>query len=261
MPETAHRNNDQYSVFGDYIAFINDNTPYLYKASNKQIKRIPAPTPDRTQHYNYIYASQAGVYFTFEDYPTYSLYFYGYSDAKANILFETDEEICRMFHVENEQVIYFEYSRNCESGFGSIDFSSIPKGAHTDITTTYDVMLRNGSGEEIRSYYDCLLYVANGGIIKKVDYRTGEVTEVAPDAIEHNYDSGGLFRKGYSFYTPVSFKRIGDWIYYRMNGDINKYCRVSLSAPGEIEMIREYSDEERIELYKSLKDIPEIQLQ
>ena len=67
-----------------------------------------------------------------------------------------------------------------------------------------------------------------------------------------------LSRKGYSFYTPVSFNRIGDWIIYPMNGDHGKYCRISLTAPGEVEMMRNYSDEERMELAKSLKALPEM---
>ena len=68
-------------------------------------------------------------------------------------------------------------------------------------------------------------------------------------------------RKGYSFYTPVTFNRIGDWIIYPMNGAYGKYCRVLLTAPGEVEMIRDYSDEERKELTKSLKALPEMRPQ
>ena len=43
-----------------------------------------------------------------------------------------------------------------------------------------------------------------------------------------------------------------------MNGDHGKYCRISLTAPGEVEMMRNYSDEERMELAKSLKALPEM---
>lgn len=241
----------QLSIQENYIAFIDDGMPYLYSIDTKKLKKIQTPTAE--PYDQAIFAASSGVYL-YND-PNHTMYFYDYSTQDVNFLFSTYDHIREIYHVEGGK-IYFKWG-NWDSKCGMIDLSEIQERNNIEFSSDFDLMMNN---PVIHSYHDCLVYVAEGGIIKKLNYRTGEVEEIATDAKEHHHDSGGLFKKGYSYYTPVDFRRIGNWICYRMNADYNKPCRVLLSSPGEVELIRKYSDEEHSELLKSISNLPEIEV-
>ena len=218
------------SLYGDRIVFLDDGMPYLYSFSTKKITRIMVPPTERTTHYQMVYATESGVYIGLYDHPHHKMYFYDYSTGKVNLLF-TDIEINEIYHVEDKKIYCLIYDLNYK--LGMIDLATIQVGSAAKLNVKYDVMVHNGN-YSIQPYGECILYVSNSRTIKKLNYKTGEIIEIANDAAEYNHDDGGLFRKGGFWYTPCPIKCIGGWVYYPMKGDTGKWCRVSLNNPEEI---------------------------
>lgn len=218
------------SLYGDRIVFLDDGMPYLYSLSTKKITRIMVPPTERTTHYQMVYATESGVYIGLYDHPHHKMYFYDYSTGKVNLLF-TDIEINEIYHVEDKKIYCQIYDLNYK--FGMIDLATIQVGSAAKLNVKYDVMVHNGD-YSIQPYGECILYVSNSRTIKKLNYKTGEIIEIANDAAEYHHDDGGLFRKGGFWYTPCPIKCIGGWVYYPTKGDTGKYCRVSLDNPEEI---------------------------
>ena len=96
-------------------------------------------------------------------------------------------------------------------------------------------------GSVIHPYKDCLIFVAPGGRITRVDYETGETIVLTDDATSHHHLDGGLFRKSSSWDEPVEFNRVGNYIYYFANGDYSRVCKLSITNPNEKEVFsRDY---------------------
>ena len=249
------------SVYNGHIAYIDNNIgPAVYDMETRTISKIPVPEGSCEA----LYAVDEGVYFSISNHPTYSMNFYDYASKKAKVLFETKDAIYRIYHIENESLFYVQTDWRCTL----LDLSN----ASTEKVTAakiYDAMKTDYQGENIYAYRDCLVYVARGGIVKAVDYETGEAKEIASDAYKHHYDSGGLFRKASSWDTPEILNRIGDWVWYNLKGDHGKKVRVSLRNPGAIEFIQTQLDESedivvRFEKEKAFGaatyEIPEIEM-
>lgn len=97
--------------------------------------------------------------------------------------------------------------------------------------------------DSVQTYDDCLLYVAEDGSLKMLDYASDGIIPLAENACEHLGSQGALFRKAQSIVTPSQLCRVGNWVIYNIDGGTEAY-KVSTKEPGYFRPVRAYSIDE-----------------
>ena len=155
----------------------------------------------------------------------------------------------KVYHAQFTSLLYCKhpnifYILNAEP-YGATSISKVGTMSCTLVPECNDVVgdgieypvMKGLGGSVVHAYRDCLILVAPGGKVEKIDYETGETTMLTDDASEHHHLDGGLFRKSSSWDTPVNFSRVGNFLYYFANGDYSRVCKLSITNPGEKEVI------------------------
>ena len=219
------------SACDDKVVFVGgDDKSYVYDITTRKCLEIPGVSSCWS-----IFAVQSGIYIISDG----ALKFFDYKTKEITIVVE------RISSNSLDDLLYCNQSGN----FYILEHSSYSSPARfrrvcvTTGTSTrnQDYTLMKHLGIVIRAYKDCLIFVAPGGRITRVNYETGETTVLADDATSHHHLNGGLFRKSSSWDEPVEFDRVGNYIYYFANGDYSRVCKLSIKNPSEKEVFsRDY---------------------
>lgn len=219
------------SAYDDKVVFVGgDDKGYIYDVTTQKCREIPGVSGCWS-----VFAVQSGIYFISDG----TLKFYDCKTKEITIVAEniSSSSYGKLLYCSQSGVFYI-----LESGaFGSsTGFRRVCSTAgHAIGNQRYSLMEHLGS--VIHAYKDCLIFVAPGGRITRVDYESGETTVLADDATSHHHLDGGLFRKSSSWDEPVEFDRVGNYIYYFANGDYSRVCKLSITNPGEKEVFsRDY---------------------
>lgn len=257
FPMTGGRNKTSRSACGTHLAYRDDKQGLcVFDLTTKSTVVVPIHL-ERSQSIGDIFAVPNGVYFFFDSYPEYSVRFYDYYTQELTTVFKSKVRINKIYAVY-ESKFYVQYHDDYSSDpyYGIFDIEGALLNQVFSPQTTLDVMLFHLSSEGIiRGYHDQLIYTAKDGIIKAVDYVSGEIREIASCGKDHTYLPGGLFSKSSSWDDPVHFWRLGNWIYFYMNEDRDKPCCVSLDHPGEIQFLSSYDP---FSCYEAIEQLPEI---
>ena len=219
------------SAYNDKVVFVGGNDKgYIYDITTRKCLEIPGVSDCWS-----VFAVQSGIYFISDG----TLKFYNCKTKEITIVVEniSSHSHEKLLYCSQSGVFYIlesgAYGSN--TGFRRV---CLPAG-HSIGYQRYSLMEHLGS--VIHPYKDCLIFVAPGGRITRVDYETGETIVLTDDATSHHHLDGGLFRKSSSWDEPVEFNRVGNYIYYFANGDYSRVCKLSITNPNEKEVFsRDY---------------------
>lgn len=273
---------NQISISGDSLVFFQNSYRGCLCSYNIVNKKITILVENITCRDSCaVLAVPNGVFFCYDvpcvynpPYYCTAVSFYDYSQQKEILLFKANRSIKHILFAD-DQKIFIGYSESksfrrfiyCDM----IQYAHVQKEASIDVKSTFDVWYPSVDiqvCERIYGYPDYLLYVANNGIVKGVNYITGEITELAANAI-----NGADFTKKVG---PAKLFRIGKWIYFEEEASSKKdlkdmylkYTRsiykVSLGQPNRIAMLQTYedaiSDTEHTEREKRMQEIKVVNL-
>jgi len=205
-------------------------------------------------------ATPTGVYYSYIEFgdqdKEFVVAFYEFATTKSRIAFRTKYHITNILYADAEK-IYLVYNNDPGYGFGfslkpittycaKVMFKEIRDNRIVHIENPFDIFTCTGRGSlqdySAYAYPDRLLYSAESGSLKAVNYQTGEITELAHSAMNRSrYERGNRI--------PTAFYRLGNWVYYEEENSSNKdvqlkwkdsFCKVSLSKPDSVKIIQTY---------------------
>lgn len=221
------------------------NKIYIYEVNTKRAIRlawnedIPATQVD-------VCAQSNGLYILVQNYDCSEVVLYNYDGEFITSICNLQDKYNNIYHVENEETFYL----------GAVGTSFITKERIVKLNT------QNGNQRETeldvsmddsysliavaKSYPDCLIYVAKGGIIKEVNYQSGNVREIAEGAIYvWNREKKHFLKKEIERCTVnEDFLRVGQYVYFYQGGNNGAtggpLMKASLSNPGGVQVVRLY---------------------
>lgn len=227
------------SICGKNIVYVKSSSVCLYDIDSKKHRVIASGLDNAAA----TYAVPDGVFFSYEhsdDSRCSVLSFYDFNDKKVTACLSVncgDSSIQKILFADNEKVYVACWSRYSSSNSATKCCLISRKTMEEEDTIQLnececiDTLFMSNSSfnkESIYSYPDMLLYIAKGGILKSLNYVTGESTEIAPNGISSDNKR-----------HPAHMMRIGKWVYYEGDSSDN-VNKVSLDAPGELEIIEAY---------------------
>lgn len=227
----------------NHIAFMVKGMLWSYSIDEDILQKIPLL--EAASRISTIYTVPEGLYYSCTG-DSYTTKFYEYSSKKTITLFSCPIQfdcfsIDNIYHVEDGKQFYV-----YEGGdLGRIDYHGKTNTSPKLDMVLSDAMRHYGKADSFHFCYsyDKLIYITKDGIIKALDYKTGNTTELTTNVA-----------------TPKSVPRlvrIGDWICFDKNDDPAKLCRVNLNAPMQVERVPRYSGDyfETI-----MRDVPLIEI-
>ena len=236
------------SGYGNKIVLVYNgdcNKIYIYEVNTKRAIRlawnedIPATQVD-------VCAQSNGLYILVQNYVCSEVVLYNYDGEFITSICNLQDKYNNIYHVENEETFYL----------GAVGTSFITKERIVKLNT------QNGNQRETeldvsmddsysliavaKSYPDCLIYVAKGGIIKEVNYQSGNVREIAEGAIYvWNREKKHFLKKEIERCTVnEDFLRVGQYVYFYQGGNNGAtggpLMKASLSNPGSVQVVRLY---------------------
>lgn len=225
------------SIWDQYLAFSDrDSGIFIYNIEKKQINKI-----SDARNNGAIFASSKGVCYQEEN----SVYLYDYNNKTSSKLLKLPRNnfLSEIYNIADDSTMYISQYPN-HADMAKIDLTKVDQNGMVCVEKFISDVMTAGGGTVINPYRDRIIYVADGGFIKSVDYKTEEISTLASSAKSDKYG-----------HRAERFYRIGNWLYYYMDGDHSKLSRASLTCPGEVELIRELEYDE----IKNMKaKIPEI---
>lgn len=214
------------SACANKVVFVDDNRPYFYDIDKEKRLTIPSIYGCTS-----VFADQAGFYFTSPEdeynpmHNYHKIQYYDYTSKEITTVCRKQEDIQILRYCKMPNIFYV----SCAS------YLHKPLKRVGPPEKNYDVM-NYSNDTKVHAYHDCLVFIAPGGEITKLNYETGETTVLSDDASTHHHLDGGLFKKSESWDTPIDFCRIGNCIFYNPKGDYDRICKIPLFKPDEKEM-------------------------
>ena len=233
---------------GNKIALVyngDQNKIYIYDINTKSAIRlvwnenIPAAQVD-------VCAQNNGLYILARNWVGSEVVLYNYDGEFITSLYNLQDKYNNIYHVENEETFYLGavgqpliakeriVRLNTKNG--------VQRESELDISTDDSCSLLTVA----RPYPDCLMYVAKGGIIKEVNYQSGNVREIAEGAIYvWNREKKHFLKKEIERCTVnEDFLRVGQYVYFYQGGNngatSGPLMKASLSNPGGVQVVRLY---------------------
>lgn len=221
------------------------NKIYIYDINTKSAIRlvwnenIPAAQVD-------VCAQNNGLYILARNWVGSEVVLYNYDGEFITSLYNLQDKYNNIYHVENEETFYLGavgqpfiakeriVRLNTKNG--------VQRESELDISTDDSCSLLTVA----RPYPDCLMYVAKGGIIKEVNYQSGNVREIAEGAIYvWNREKKHFLKKEIERCTVnEDFLRVGQYVYFYQGGNngatSGPLMKASLSNPGGVQVVRLY---------------------
>ena len=221
------------------------NKIYIYDINTKSAIRlvwnenIPAAQVD-------VCAQNNGLYILVRNWVGSEVVLYNYDGEFITSLYNLQDKYNNIYHVENEEIFYLGavgqpfiakeriIRLNTKNG--------VQRESELDISTDDSYSLLTVA----RPYPDCLMYVAKGGIIKEVNYQSGNVREIAEGAIYvWNSEKKHFLKKEIERCTVnEDFLRVGQYVYFYQGGNngakSGPLMKASLSNPGGVQVVRLY---------------------
>ena len=221
------------------------NKIYIYDINTKSAIRlvwnenIPAAQVD-------VCAQNNGLYILARNWVGSEVVLYNYDGEFITSLYNLQDKYNNIYHVENEETFYLGavgqpfiakeriVRLNTKNG--------VQRESELDISTDDSCSLLTVA----RPYPDCLMYVAKGGIIKEVNYQSGNVREIAEGAIYvWNMEKKHFLKKEIERCTVnEDFLRVGQYVYFYQGGNngatSGPLMKASLLNPGSVQVVRLY---------------------
>ena len=233
------------SICGKNIVYVKSSNVCLYEKKKKKHRVIASGLDNASA----TFAAPDGVFFSYKHSDNWRcsvLSFYDFNDKKVTACLSVncgDSSIQKILFADSEKVYVACWHDG--DGFSSYAIKCLLISRKTmeeegtiqlNECECIDTLFMSNSSfnkDSIYSYPDMLLYIAKGGILKSLNYVTGESTEIAPNGISSDDKR-----------HPAHMMRIGKWVYYEGDSSDN-VNKVSLDAPGELEIIEVYDYTEK----------------
>ncbi|BAL00665.1 hypothetical protein OBV_34660 [Oscillibacter valericigenes Sjm18-20] len=235
------------SLCGNKLAYIDAKAlgPCVYNLETGTPEMLPYD--ELPEGIDAILGVPNGVYFAKNGSLDCTIYFYDYSLEKLVPICQASERIAKLCHASADGALYV----IGEKHIGRLELFS---GSRKSDIDPLDVLNACSLMDSMQSYDDCLLYVAEDGSLKMLDYASDGIIPLAENACEHLGFKGGLFSKAQSIVTPSPFSRVGNWVIYNIDGGTEAY-KVSTKEPGYFWPVRVYSRDEMQALEEKIENV------
>ena len=221
------------------------NKIYIYDINTKSAIRLVWNENIPAAHVD-VCAQNNGLYILVRNWVGSEVVLYNYDGEFITSLYNLQDKYNNIYHVENEETFYLGavgqpfiakeriVRLNAKNG--------VQRESELDISTDDSCSLLTVA----RPYPDCLMYVAKGGIIKEVNYQSGNVREIAEGAIYvWNREKKHFLKKEIERCTVnEDFLRVGQYVYFYQGGNngatSGPLMKASLSNPGGVQVVRLY---------------------